>query len=202
MIQSTSTSGNTVLAGGLLLALLAGTLFYFSGPPAGQAPPPTVRASNPVIDYEVMASDITVDWEAGGGDFDPRDKCPPDFFQKGFILLCKRLDSGVYAKFLYHKGKKLLYRIDKDVIQGKAEVGLHWVESTRFSSKYRIADAAHKGGKAVPVPNAKGGKELKVFHYGEAVSPKRIQRHRELFNETHINPKQCEDWWDIFNFIP
>lgn len=123
MIQSTSTSGNTVLAGGLLLALLVGTLLYFSGQPDGHAPPPTVRASNPVIDYEVMASDITVDWAAGDGDFDPRDKCPPDFFQKGFILLCKRLDSGVYAKFLYHKGKKLLYRIDKEIINGRPASG-------------------------------------------------------------------------------
>lgn len=66
MIQSTPTSSNTVLAGGiLLLALLAGTLLYFSGLPAGPAPPPNVRASNPVIDYEVTASDITVDWAAG-----------------------------------------------------------------------------------------------------------------------------------------
>lgn len=66
MIRSTPTSGNIVGAGGLfLLALLAGTLLYFSGPPAGHAPPPTVQASSPAIDYEVAASDITVDWEAG-----------------------------------------------------------------------------------------------------------------------------------------
>lgn len=65
MIRSTPTSGNIVGAGGLfLLALLGGTLLYFSGLSAGHAPPPTVRASNPVIDYEVTASDITVDWEA------------------------------------------------------------------------------------------------------------------------------------------
>lgn len=58
-----------------------------------------VRASNPVIDHEVATSDITADWEAGG-DFDPRDKCPPDFFRKGFALVCKKLDNGVYAKFM------------------------------------------------------------------------------------------------------
>ncbi|MCB0551611.1 MAG: hypothetical protein H6573_35350 [Lewinellaceae bacterium] len=203
MIQSTSTSGNTVLAGGLLLlALLAGTLLYFSGPPVGQAPPPTVQASNPVIDHEVTASDLTVDWAAGGGDFDPRDKCPPDFFGNGFVLLCKKLDNGVYARFFYHKGKKRLYRIDKEVISGKARIGLHWVESTKSSSRYRIADPAFKGGKAVKVPNAKGGRDTKVFHYGQAVSKRRSQFHRELFRETHIRPEQCPEWWDIFNFMP
>ena len=203
MIRSTPTSGNTAVAGGLLLlALLAGTLLYFSGPPVGQAPPPTVQASNPVIDYEVAASDLTVDWESGGGDFDPRDKCPPDFFQDGFILLCKKLDSGVYAKFLYHNGKKLLYRIDKDVINGKARIGLHWVKSTRFSSRYRIADPAYKGGRGVKVPNAKGGSGTQTFHYGQAVSKRRTQAHRELFRETHIPPGQCPEWWDIFNFMP
>jgi len=151
--------------------------------------------------YEVTTSDLSVDWP-GGGDFDPRDKCPEDFFAAGFTVIFKKLPNGNCVKFLWHKGKKLLYRIDKDIIKGKAEVGLHWVESTRFSSKYRIADAAYKGGKAVPVPNSKGGKNLRVFQYGEAVSPKRVQRHRELFQETHINSKQCGEWWDIFNFIP
>jgi len=216
MLRSTPTSGNIAGAGGLLLlALLAGTLLYFSGPPIGQAPPPTVRASNPVIDHEVTTSDITADWEAGGSDFDPRDKCPPDFFQKGFALVCKKLDNGVYAKFLYHKGKKLLYRIDKEIISGKARIGLpcgilamqipqglHWVESTKFNARYRIADPAYKGGKAVKVPNAKGGSDTKTFHYGQAVSKRRAQFHRELFRETHIAPGQCREWWDIFNFMP
>ena len=69
MIHSTPTSGNIAGAGGiLLLVLLGGTLLYFSVPPLGHAPPPTVQASSPVIDYEVTTSDITVDWEAGGGD--------------------------------------------------------------------------------------------------------------------------------------
>ncbi len=203
MIRSTPISGNIAGAGGvLLLALLASTLLYFSGPPVGQAPPPTVQASNPGIDYEVTASDITVDWAAGGGDFDPRDKCPRDFFRNGFVLLCKKLDSGVFARFFYYKGKKLLYRIDKEVISGKARIGLHWVESTKFSSRYRIADPAFKGGKAVKVPNAKGGRYTKVFHYGQAVSKKRSQFHRELFRETHLPPGQCPEWWDIFNFMP
>ncbi|MCB9295535.1 MAG: hypothetical protein H6559_20780 [Lewinellaceae bacterium] len=186
----------------LFLALLAVFVLYYSHfNPAPELDYFTGHTGGATFSYEVTTSDLTVDWQ-NGGDFDPRDKCPEDFFAAGFTVIFKKLPDGNTIKFLYHKGQKLLYRIDKDVIQGKAEVGLHWVESTRFSSKYRIADAAHKGGKAVPVPNAKGGKELKVFHYGEAVSPKRIQRHRELFNETHINPKQCEDWWDIFNFIP
>ena len=166
-------------------------LAYFTGHTGGGA----------AFSYEVTTSDLTVDWQ-NGGDFDPKDKCPEDFFAAGFTVICKKLPDGNLVKFLYHKGKKLLYRIDKDVIKGKAKAGLHWVESTRFSSKYRIADASYKGGKAVPVPNSKGGKDLKVFQYGEAVSPKRVQRHRELFRETHIHPKQCEGWWDIFNFIP
>jgi len=129
-------------------------------------------------------------------------KCPDDFFGAGFVVLCKKMADGNAFKFLSHKGKKLLYRIDKDIVNGKARIGLHWVESTRFSAKYRIADPAYKGGKAVPVPDGKGGMQTRVFRYGEAVSPKRVQRHRELFKETHIDPKQCAEWWDIFNFIP
>lgn len=166
-------------------------LDYFTGHTGGGA----------TFSYEVTSADITVDWP-GGNDFDPKDKCPEDFFAAGFTVILKKLPDGNTIKFLYHKGKKLLYRIDKDVVKGKAKIGLHWVESTRFSAKYRIADVSYKGGKAVPVPNSKGGKDIKVFQYGEAVSPKRVQHHRELFRETHINPKQCKGWWDIFNFIP
>lgn len=185
----------------VFLLLLLGSFLYFYQPPEMGPPPLAAASSPPAIEYEVTTSDITVDW-TGGGDFDPRDKCPEDFFAAGFTVICRKMKQRGYFKFLYHKKKKLLYRIDKDVFNGKAKIGLHWVESTRFSSKYRIADASYKGGKAVPVPNGKGGKDLKVFRYGEVVSPKRVQSHRELFRETHIQPKQCEGWWDIFDFIP
>ena len=166
-------------------------LAYFTGHTGGGA----------TFSYEVTSNDLTVDWP-GGGDFDPKDKCQEDFFAAGFTVIYKKMKQRGYFKFLYHEKKKLLYRIDKDVFKGKARIGLHWVESTRFSSKYRIADASFKGGKAVPVPNSKGGKDLKVFQYGEVVSPKRVQSHQELFRETHIQPKQCKGWWDIFDFIP
>lgn len=196
---------------GLLLLLLLGTFLYSYQP--NEAPPPALAAaSNPTglaIEYEVTASDIEVDWPGGGvsaaergGDFDPRDKCPPDFFKNGFVLVCKKLNNGAYIKFLYHKGRKLLYRVDKDVVNGKARAGLHWVASTKSTARYRIADPAYKGGKAVKVPNAKGGMDTEVFRYGQAVSKRKAQHHRELFRETHISPEQCPEWWDIFNFMP
>ncbi len=192
---------------GLLFALLLGTIIYnLISSQAFQQGPAYVFATKPStggpsFSYQLTDTDLTVDWP-GGGDFDPRDKCPEDFFAAGFIVICKKVKRGGYFKFLYHKKKKLLYRIDEDVINGKARIGLHWVEGTHFGAKYRIADAAYKGGKAIPVPDGKGGKSLKVFQYGEAVSKKRVARHRELYQETHLNPKQCEEWWNIFNFIP
>ena len=184
-----------------LLLLLLGTFLYFYQPLETNPPPLAAATSPPAIEYEVTTSDITVDW-AGGGDFDPRDKCPPDFFREGFVVLYKRVADGGYFRFLYHRGRKLLYRIDKEVIGGKARIGLHWVESTKFSSKYRIAAPAFKGGKAVKVPNAKGGMDSQTFRYGQAVSRRRVQRDRELFKETHIEPGQCPEWWDILNFFP
>ncbi len=203
MIRSVPSSGNALRASViLLLALLGATLLYFAMPPALQPPPPTLKANSPAIEYELTEADLHVDWPAGGPEFDPHDKCPPDFFKKGFRLVLRRRDNGAYAKFLYHKGKKLLYRIDKDVIEGKAKVGLHWVASTKPRARYRIADRAYKEGKAVKVPNAKGGKDTKIFQYGQAVSKRRAQPHRELFRETHIIPRQCPDWWDIINFTP
>lgn len=185
----------------VFLLLLLGTFLYFYQPEETD-PPPLAAATGPTaIEYEVTTSDITVDW-SGGGDFDPRDKCPPDFFREGFVVLYKRVADGGYFRFLYHKGRKLLYRIDKGVAGGKIRIGLHWVESTKFSSKYRIADPAFKGGKTVKVPNAKGGKGAQTFHYGQAVSKRRVQWERELFRETHIDPDQCPEWWDILNFFP
>jgi hypothetical protein len=153
------------------------------------------------FDYQEIDSELTVDW-SGGGDFDPRDKCPKDFFSNGFILICKKVKGGEIFKYLYNKQKKLLYRIDRDLIKGKEKIGLHWVEGTRFNAKYRIADQSFKGGKTLDVPNAKGGLDQRTFQYGQAVSKKRVQRRRELFSQTHIDPKPCQDWLDIFNFIP
>lgn len=202
MIRSVPASGSALFASGiLLLCLLGASLLYFLQQP-GLSPPPTARASSPVIDYEITNSDIYVDWPAGGPDFDPRGKCPPEFFNNGFVLLCKRLARGGYVRFLYHKGKKLLYRIDKDVIGGKARIGLHWVESTRYSSRYRIADNVFKGGKKVRIPDGRGGTEAATFHYGQAVSKRRVDPGRELFAPTHIKPDQCPEWWDLFNFMP
>ena len=174
MIRSAPATGNGHLIPGIvLLCLLGASVWYFTQQPVLYLPPLTAQATSPDMAYEVTASDITIDWATGGGDFDPRDKCPPDFFRNGFVLVCKKLGNGAYAKFLYHKGKKLLYRIDKDVFMGKTRIGLHWVESTKFNSRYRIADPAYKGGKMLKVPNAKGGRDTKSFHYGQAVSKKK-----------------------------
>lgn len=166
-------------------------LAYFTGHTGGGA----------TFSYEVTSNDITVDWP-GGGDFDPKDKCPEEFFAAGFTVILKKLPDGNTVKFLYHKGKKLLYRIDKDIVKGKAKIGLHWVTGTHFNAKYRIADKAFKGGRSVVVPNAKGGVDKVRFRYGEAVSKRRVRPDRELFRETHIGPKQCRSWWDLFNFMP
>ena len=129
-------------------------------------------------------------------------KCPDDFFGAGFVVICKKMADGRAFKFLYHEGKKLLYRIDRDVINGKARIGLHWVTGTHFNAKYRIVDRTFKGGKSVKVPNARQGFEEVRFQYGQAVSKRRVRPDRELFHETHIASKQCDSWWDIFNFIP
>jgi hypothetical protein len=144
---------------------------------------------------------MTVDWQ-GGGDFDPRGKCPDDFFNSGFQLICKKLADGTNVKFLYHKGKQLLYRIDQDVINGKVLFGLHWVVSTHFNTKYRIADNTYKPTRSISTPNAKGGTDMRQFEYGEAVSKKRVRPGRELFRETHIETQKCNSWPDIFNFMP
>ncbi|MCB9352169.1 MAG: hypothetical protein H6573_32440 [Lewinellaceae bacterium] len=166
-------------------------LAYFTGHTGGGA----------AFSYEVTTSDLTVDWQ-NGGDFDPKDKCPEDFFAAGFTVICRKMKQRGYFKFLYHKKKKLLYRIDQDVVKGKAKIGLHWVTGTNFNAKYRIADKAFKGGRATAVPNAKGGVDKVRFKYGEAVSKRRVRPDRELFRETHIGPKQCQSWWDLFNFMP
>lgn len=166
-------------------------LDYFTGHTGGGA----------TFSYEVTSTDITVDWP-GGGDFDPKDKCPEDFLAVGFTVLFKKLPDGGFVKFFWHRGKKLLYRIDKDVIKGKARIGLHWVTGTHFSAKYRIVDKAYKGGRSVTVPNARGGFDKVRFQYGEAVSKRRVRPDRELYRETHIDPKQCRYWWDLFNFMP
>ncbi|MCB9351202.1 MAG: hypothetical protein H6573_27445 [Lewinellaceae bacterium] len=44
--------------------------------------------------------------------------------------------------------------------------------------------------------------DSQTFRYGQAVSRRRVQRERELFKETHIDPDQCPEWWDILNFFP
>ncbi len=184
-------------AGGLLF--LAGLLTALLLRPA--APVIVLATAEPPFAYEVVTDDVAVDW-AGGGDFDPRGKCPDDFFGAGFVLLCKKLADGKYVRFLYHRGQQLLYRIDRDLIRGRARIGLHWVESTRYSARYRIADPAYRGGKTVAVPTAKGGTEARRFRYGQAVSKKRVQPGRELFDETHLAPEQCAAWWELLRFMP
>ena len=169
-------------------------------------PPPVVYAqattsSGLTFDYEMITEDLVVDW-SGGGDFDPRDKCPKDFLSAGFIVLSRKIKDRAFTHFLYHRGKRLLYRIDRDIVRGKAQIGLHWVTGTRFNAKYRIGDGTFRGGKTVQVPNGKGGTDAVRFRYGQAVSKKRTQYHRELFSPTHLTPDQCPEWWDLFNFIP
>jgi len=210
MIRPVSASGGVLRASlPVLLCLLGIIVLYVALPPLDYRPGSLfypagsrVQANVPGIDYELTTADLEVDWSAGGPDFDPRGKCPEDFSKQGFKLLIKDQGKGGTFYFLYHQGKKLLYRIDKEVFRGKVRVGLHWVTSTRFNARYRIADPAYKGGKAVDVPTAKGGTTGKTFHYGQAVSKRRTQYRRELFRETHIRPGQCPEWWDIFNFKP
>ncbi|MCB9291917.1 MAG: hypothetical protein H6559_02130 [Lewinellaceae bacterium] len=83
MIRTIATAqGGMPSAGFSLIAfllLLLVTFLYFYQPPETNPPPLAAASSPPAIEYEVTTSDITVDW-TGGGDFDPRDKCPPDFF--------------------------------------------------------------------------------------------------------------------------
>lgn len=189
-----------------LLLFISTTLYYFYQTTCQANAPVIVYAtattpSGLTFDYDVTTFDLSVDW-ANGGDFDPRDKCPTDFFSAGFRVLCRQMVDGGYFRFLYHKGKRLLYRIDEDVINGQARIGLHWVEGTSFGARYRIADPAFKGGKTVAVPNGRGGTDAMRFTYGEAVSKKRVQRRRELFRETHIDPQQCPEWWDVLDFLP
>ncbi|MCO6488382.1 MAG: hypothetical protein J5I98_08195, partial [Phaeodactylibacter sp.] len=194
----------------LLLLLTVAALYYNRPDPAPELAYFTGHTGGgSAFSYEVTTSDLAVDWPGDGvseaergGDFDPKDKCPEDFFAAGFTVIFKKLPDGNIIKFLYHKGKKLLYRIDKDAINGKAGIGLHRVTGTHFNAKYRIADKAFKGGKSVSVPNAKGGADKVRFRYGEAVSKRRVRPDRELFRETHIGPKQCQSWWDLFNFMP
>lgn len=204
MVQATSPtpSQKTPILLGLALLTVLGIYLHFYWSESSQ---PYIYAAssggNPSFAYEVIRSDLSVDW-SGGGDFDPKDKCPQDFLGSGFTVIYKKLADGSCFKFLYHKGKKLLYRIDQDLIKGKARIGLHWVTGTAYNSKYRIADTAYKGGRSVAVPNAKGGTDQVRFQYGEAVSKKRARFGRELFHETHIIPGQCKSWWDLINFLP
>lgn len=188
----------------LYIALLMGGLLYWYF--THNDPPPVHYATNAQINdlhfaYEVVSEDLSVDWD-GENDFDPRGRCPEDFFSAGFILVCKRLSDGAIFKFLYHKGKKLLYRVDPEIVKSKVVAGLHWVVNTRYSSRYRIADPSFKGGKAVKVPTGKGTKADQQFYYGEAVSNNRVIFNRELFRETHIKVGQCNTWADLLNFLP
>ncbi|MEZ4995360.1 MAG: hypothetical protein R2824_33390 [Saprospiraceae bacterium] len=204
MIRSVAmTRGRSGMSGGglLLLLLVCLVLFYYFYQSTVLVHSTATLESGLSFDYREITSELSVDW-SGGGDFDPRDKCPKDFFGDGFILICKKMSDGQFFKFLYHQKKQLLYRIDQDIIQGTAKIGLHWVESTFFNAKYRIADPSFKGGKTLSVPNARGGVDQRSFQYGEAVSKKRVQYRRELFRQTHIDAKPCQDWWDIFTFTP
>lgn len=184
MVQATSPapSQKTPILLGLALLTVLGIYLHFYWSESSQ---PYIYAAssggNPSFAYEVIRSDLSVDW-SGGGDFDPKDKCPQDFLGSGFTVIYKKLADGSCFKFLYHKGKKLLYRIDQDLIKGKARIGLHWVTGTAY--------------------NAKGGTDQVRFQYGEAVSKKRARFGRELFHETHIIPGQCKSWWDLINFLP
>lgn len=202
--QSNKNPLNRALALGLLL-LLGALLFayYAAGRQQAEAASfATATLSGGLsFSYQATTSDLAVDWQ-GEGDFNPHGKCPPDFFSGGFVLLCKKLADGACFRFLYHKGKKLLYRIDYEVVDGRARVGLHWVEGTHFGARYRIADDSFKGGRTALAPDGKGGVEPRQFQYGEPVSKKRSVPGRELFRETHITPGDCPEWWDIVNFIP
>lgn len=155
------------------------------------------------IPHIVSTQDIHADWSSStGGNFDPRNKCPEDFFAEGFQVLYRKVASGDYFHFLYHQGKKLLYRIDVDDIAGKQVVGLHWVESTRYNSKYRIVDPSFKGGKTLDVPTGTTTSKQETFTYGQTVSKNKSARGRELFEPTHPRGGNCPSWWDILDFLP
>lgn len=158
------------------------------------------QSTGPDFPVEVSHRDLSIEWTADrGGDFDPRGKCPDDFFGAGFVVLLRRMADGSTFQFLYHRGKHLLYRIDRDVIAGKSRIGLHWVESTRFGSRYRIADPDFGAGRKVQVPTGTTTRTTETFRYGQAVSKKRSRPGRELFRATHIRPGQCESWNDVFD---
>lgn len=103
--------GRTPYALLLLLATLALLFSWWQ-----LAPPPdpgtgfvyarSTESTDALFDYEVAFTDITVDWTpADGGDFDPRDKCPKDFFSAGFIVLSRKVKDGAFTNFLHHRGK-------------------------------------------------------------------------------------------------
>lgn len=109
MIQSIPGSRNSRPAIGaptlLLLLLLATLLWLYHQAPAD--PGPLVLHSGQTatdFDYAVITTDLTVDW-SGGGDFDPRNRCPDDFFAAGFVLLIRKAADGGYFRFFYHRGK-------------------------------------------------------------------------------------------------
>ena len=176
----------------LLLAILV-TWWITNGTLAATTPPPD-------FPVEVITEDFTVDWSGDGRPpFDPRNRCPEDFLSRGFVLLVKKASDGYLYRFLYHKGKRLLYRLDIDDIRGVSKVGLHWVASTRFNARYRIADPSFKTGKAVASPNGKGGTTTATYRYGDPVSKKKSRYDREFFRSTHIQTSDdCPDWFDLF----
>lgn len=196
-LTSPRTSANTPALPGpfwaltvLLLGLLLAYWLYEGVLPA--APPQE-------FPVEIITKDITVDWTGGGPEFDPWNRCPQDFFKQGFVLLGKRLRGNQVVKFLYHKGKKLLYRIDLDDLPTGKSIGLHWVTGTRFNAKYRLADKSFVGGKAVAQPTGKGTTATATYHYGDAVGKRATGRKRELFAPTHIDTDNCPDWFELFN---
>lgn len=193
----------------LLLVLLLGgwllTYWHTHPDPLGPAIIYTqgTTPSGLTFDYDITDTDLFVEWDhATGGDFDPRNKCPRDFFRAGFVLLCRKTVNGKFAKFLYHRNKKLLYRIDRDEVGGKVQAGLHWVTDTRFQAPYRIADPAFRGGRRVDVPDGRGGATIQRYDYGQAVAKRQTRWQRELFHPTHIHTDQCPDWMDLYQFTP
>lgn len=157
----------------------------------------------PDFPTEVITEDITVAWtDPGGPHFDPWNRCPDDFFNKGFRLLQKRLADGNTVNFLYHRGRKLLYRIDQDIIRGIPKIGLHWVRGTKYGAKYRIADPTFVGGKSVSRPTGTTTSSTATYHYGDAVSKRQSKPGREFFRATHIDTDNCPDWFTLFTFAP
>ena len=163
-----------------------------------------ILRTTPDFPVATITEDLHVDWvNTGQPPFDPRDRCPKDFFQRGFLLLRREITTGGAVHFLYHKGHNLLYRIDRDVIGGVTSFGLHWVTSTRFGAKYRIADPTFRGGRTVYQPTATGKTVPRTYHYGQAVGKRPVRPGRELFSSTHITTDpDCGGWADLFNFKP